>query len=511
MKTLLWIVAFVLATYPPRLTVVPQEGSVLSDIVEVRVTSNEPLRRVEFLLDGQVVGSDTSTPYTWTWDTLSVSDGEHTLTIRATDWNNRVASTDVRYRVDNQLSRGGEFHLQQAQQHLSAQSWEEAVKAARRAVHLLPEDGRAHHLLAQAWLGVSQWTRALESAQRAAQLLPSAETYLTLAEAHLRVAFAQTVDQEKRFGALQEGVQAALRAGEQRLAQAKTPLERATALAQLGKLEEAATAYPQGGSRAEAYLSAARCYLLAGQWQDAERMCNLAEQRGADKTVVTVYRALALALRGRLAEARARLEPLKETEATRDLLALARADLALRERKPAEALRALQPLRRGETTSEAVETLLAEAVAQARDFPRAEEHFRNALLRNPLSWHALTQKGYETLAVGSLATASRYFELAARIRPDDAWVLCGQALCSTDKRQAVALAQRASQRAPSDAWVLAVLSWAQWRAGQLDEALRTIERARRLDRENVDLASPPDARRAAQLARLLGRRVQLPE
>lgn len=494
--------------YPPRLTIVPEAGSVLSDVVEIRVTASEPLKRVEFLLNGQLVGSDTSTPYTWTWDTLLVPEGEHTITVRVVDWNDRTASTEVRYRVDNGLSRGGEFYLQQAQEHLSARAWGEAVRAARRAMLLLPNEARAHHLLARAWLGASQWEKAVESARRAVDLQATPETCLTLAEAHLHVAFAQTMDQERRFRALEEAVQAALRGGELRLAQAKHPLEKAQALAALGRLEEAGATYPQAGNRAETYLSAARCYLLAGRWQDAERLCNLAEQRGADKTVISVYRALAVALRGRFAEARARLERVEETEAHREILTLARADLALRERQPAEALRLLRQLQ--EAPSDAVDILLAEALAQVRDFPRAEEQFRQAMLRRPLNWHALAQKGYETLAVGSLNTALRYFELAARIRPDDAWVLCGRALCTADRRQSVELARRAVQQAPGDAWALAVLSWAQWRAGQLDDALRTIERARRLDREHIDLASPPDARRSAQFARQLGRRVALP-
>ncbi|GIV15620.1 MAG: hypothetical protein KatS3mg022_1055 [Armatimonadota bacterium] len=511
MKMLTWIaMASLMWWYPPRLTVTPETGNTVSDVVEVRVTSNEPLKRVEFLLDGKMVSSDTTTPYTWEWDTLSVAEGEHVLTLRVTDWNDRVASTEVRYKVDNGLSRGGAFYLQQAQQHLSAGQWNEALKAARRAVHLLPNDGQAHHLLAQAWLGTAQWEKAVQSAEQAVKLLSSPETYNTLAQAHLRVAFVQMVDQEKRFASLQEAIEAALRGGELHLAQAKTPVEKARVLAQLGRLEEAATAYLQAGGSAENFLAAARCYLLAGRWQDAERMCNLAEGRSADKTVVGAYRALALSLRGKMLDARAMLEQLKTTEPTQTLLVLAKANAALREMKASETLRTLLPLHEQGETSDATEVLLAAAFAEAREFPRAEDHFREALLRNPLNWQALAQKGYETLALGSIATASRYFDLAAYIRSNDAWVLCGQALCAADKKRAVELAQKAVKQAPTDPWTLVVLSYAQSRAGQIDEALRTIERARNMDRENYNIASPPDARRAGQMARILGRRVMLP-
>jgi len=506
MKTLLWLVVIGAVWYPPRLTIVPQAGSTLSDVVEIRVTSSEPLRQVEFLLDGKVMGSDTSTPYTWTWDTLSVAEGEHLLTVRATDMNGRVVTTDVRYRVDNGLSRGGAFYLQTAQQHLVTQQWEEALKAARRAVHLLPDDGHAHHLLAQAWLVVSQWEKALQSAEQAVRLLPAPDTFATLAQAHLRLAFAQTVDQEKRFDSLRAAVDAALRGGELRLSQANAPIQKAQALAQLGRLEDAATAYLQAGNTAENFLAAARCYLLAGRWQDAERACNLAERRAADKTTISVYRALGQALQGKNREARQMLEQLSQSP----LVTLARANVALRERKPSDAIRILAPLRTPRAVSDVVDTLIMTALAETRDFARAEDHFRDALLRNPLNWLALAQKGYETLAVGSTATARRYFELAARIRPDDAWVLSGQALCAEDRNRAVRFAQQAAKQAPSDPWTLVVLSSVQWRAGQLDEAMRHIERARQIDRDNYNFGSPPDLRRAAQIARILGRRPALP-
>ena len=510
MKTLLWLVIAVWVGYPPRLTVVPETGSKVSDIVEIRVTSSEPLKRVEFLLDGEPVGSDTSTPYTWTWDTLTAEEGEHVLTLRVLDINDRMMSTEIRYVVDNGLSRGGTFYMEEAREQVRAERWDEALKAARRAVRLLPNDGQAHLLLARAWLGVSQWEKAVESAEQAVRLSPSPEGLDVLAQAYLRVAFAQTVDHEKRFASLRVAIEAAKRANEQRLEQATTTSEKARVLARLGRLEDAAATYAQAGRNRENLLSAARCYLLAGQWQDAERMSNLAERQHGDTTMVQVYRALGLALRARLAEARTALERLEATDTTKSLLALARADVALREAKAIEAARLLLPLQAQGVTSEAIETLLMAAFAGTGDFPRAEDHFRNALLRNPLNWQALAQKGYESLAVGSITTALRYFDLAAHIRPDDAWVLCGQSLCTADRQRALELAQRAVRQSPSDPWTWVVLSSVQSRAGQIDASFRSIERARGMDRENYNMGVPPDVRRAGQIARLLGRRATLP-
>ncbi|MCL6475766.1 MAG: hypothetical protein K6U75_12025 [Firmicutes bacterium] len=510
MKMLFWLAIAIVMGFPPRLTVVPEAGSKVSDIVEIRVTSSEPLKRVDFLLDGNLMGSDTSTPYTWTWDTLSVSEGEHVLTVRVLDMSDRMMTTEVRYVVDNGLSRGGAFYLEASREHLAEGRWDDALKAARRAVRLLPNDGQAHHLLARAWLGVSQWTKAVESAEQAAKLSPSPETFETLAQAHVRVAFAQKLDQEKRFASLESAVEAARRGGELLLSQAKTPQEKAHALARLGRLEEAATTYLQAGSNRQNFLSAARCYLLAGRWQDAERMCNLAERQAEDKTVVSIFRALIKAARARTTEARSVVENLQETGEAKTLLALARAEIALREMKPSDALRILVPLHTQGMASGWIDTLLMTAFAETRDFPRAEDHFRDALLSNPLNWLALAQKGYETLAVGSIAAAARYFALAASIRPNDAWVLCGQSLCAEDKRLAVELAQKAVKQSAEDPWAVVVLSGAQSRAGQIEEAFRSIERARSMDRENYNMGVPPDVRRAGQIARIRGRRPVLP-
>jgi len=424
--------------------------------------------------------------------------------------NDRTMSTEVRYVVDNGLSRGGAFYLEASRQHVAEGRWDDALKAARRAVRLLPNDGQAHYLLAHAWLGLSQWTKAVESAEQAVKLSPSPETFETLAQAHVRLAFAQTVDQEKRFASLQSAIETARRGGELLLSQAKTAQEKAHALARLGRLEEAATTYLQAGSNRQNFLSAARCYLLAGRWQDAERMCNLAERQAEDKTVVSIYRALIKAARARTTEARNVLESLQGTDEAATLLALARAEIALREMKASDALRILVPLHTQGRAPEWVDTLLMTAFAETRDFPRAEDHFRDALLRNPLNWLALAQKGYETLAVGSIATASRYFELAASIRPDDAWVLCGQSLCTQDKRLAVELAQKAVKQSADDPWAVVVLSCAQSRAGQIEEAFRSIERARSMDRDNYNMGVPPDVRRAGQIARIRGRRPVLP-
>jgi len=41
--------------------------------------------KVEFYSDGSQVGEDATSPYEYSWDTTKVSDGEHTVLVKAYD------------------------------------------------------------------------------------------------------------------------------------------------------------------------------------------------------------------------------------------------------------------------------------------------------------------------------------------------------------------------------------------------------------------------------------------
>jgi CHRD domain/Bacterial Ig domain len=57
------------------------------------VTAPAGVMRVEFLVDGTVVGTATTAPYTFAWDTSTIADGAHTVTARVTDAANSVATS----------------------------------------------------------------------------------------------------------------------------------------------------------------------------------------------------------------------------------------------------------------------------------------------------------------------------------------------------------------------------------------------------------------------------------
>lgn len=65
----------------------PADGSVVSGTVTLTATASDDVAvdRVEFLLDGALLGSDPTAPYTWTWATGSAGNGAHVLAARAYD------------------------------------------------------------------------------------------------------------------------------------------------------------------------------------------------------------------------------------------------------------------------------------------------------------------------------------------------------------------------------------------------------------------------------------------
>src|SRR5262249_7081457 len=75
-------------TTPPATSITaPANGATVSASVTVTAsaTDNVGVARVEFYLDGLLKSTDTASPYSWTWDTTTASNGSHTLTTQAYD------------------------------------------------------------------------------------------------------------------------------------------------------------------------------------------------------------------------------------------------------------------------------------------------------------------------------------------------------------------------------------------------------------------------------------------
>jgi Bacterial Ig domain len=99
------------APAPPTVSLTaPAAGATLTGPVTLTATASSPvgIAKVDFLVDGVVVATGTSSPYTVTWDSTTVGDGPVTLTARATDTaGSQTTTTGQAATVSNAASRGG--------------------------------------------------------------------------------------------------------------------------------------------------------------------------------------------------------------------------------------------------------------------------------------------------------------------------------------------------------------------------------------------------------------------
>jgi hypothetical protein len=83
----------------------PANNSLAKGVVDINVTANDALsgiERVEFLANGISLGKDTTPPYSYSWDSTTISDGDYSLTAMAYDnAGNTNTSIAVYVTVDN--------------------------------------------------------------------------------------------------------------------------------------------------------------------------------------------------------------------------------------------------------------------------------------------------------------------------------------------------------------------------------------------------------------------------
>lgn len=88
----------------------PHAGSTLTGPVTFTANASSSLgiSRVDFLVNGAVVATSTSAPYTASWDSSTVGDGPVTITARATDiGGSQATSAGISATVSNAAQRGG--------------------------------------------------------------------------------------------------------------------------------------------------------------------------------------------------------------------------------------------------------------------------------------------------------------------------------------------------------------------------------------------------------------------
>jgi hypothetical protein len=81
---------------PPKVTAQNlADGQTVSGLVDWRAHTIGPVARVEFVVDGTVIATATTEPWSTTWDSSTVAPGTHTLEVRAFTKDGRKAVLTV--------------------------------------------------------------------------------------------------------------------------------------------------------------------------------------------------------------------------------------------------------------------------------------------------------------------------------------------------------------------------------------------------------------------------------
>jgi tetratricopeptide (TPR) repeat protein len=142
-------------------------GDLKTIVAKVAIDENAGVEKVEFFIDDKIVGSDTSTPYTYDWDTLETTEGAHTISVNVVDSKNRTAKAKISVKVDNELAKGADFHGKNAIQSLKDGNLDEARRFARRAIKIEPTNIPGARVLAGLLGREGLWDKAIETLEAA--------------------------------------------------------------------------------------------------------------------------------------------------------------------------------------------------------------------------------------------------------------------------------------------------------------------------------------------------------
>lgn len=94
-------------TTPPNVSITsPSGGANVSGSIDINANAsdNQGISKVEFYIDGNLAFTDETSPYKYTWNTTSVSNGNHNIEVKAYDTSNNISSASITVNVNNGTS-----------------------------------------------------------------------------------------------------------------------------------------------------------------------------------------------------------------------------------------------------------------------------------------------------------------------------------------------------------------------------------------------------------------------
>jgi len=184
--TLAALFSFVPVFAPPiEINVNAVDGEVINGdrTFKVTVKSEDLVTQVELYVGDELRESDSSTPYEFKIDSLAEPEGELVLTFSVQTSEGDSAKKTIKVKIDNDLGKGPEFHVQKALDLITSMKWDEAIRSCRVALKSKEAYNPARYALARAYFGKG----VMDSAQKYAEDAIAADPNYTEARELLSV------------------------------------------------------------------------------------------------------------------------------------------------------------------------------------------------------------------------------------------------------------------------------------------------------------------------------------
>ncbi|GIV01710.1 MAG: hypothetical protein KatS3mg015_0540 [Fimbriimonadales bacterium] len=493
-----------------------KSGDTLSGTVEIRVTvqSESPVTQVEFYVNGQLRTADSSTPYTYVLDTIAEKEGPMEIEIAAFTTDGASKRLKLQVTIDNGVSKGVDFHIQNATQFLQVSKWDEAIQAVRVALKADPQNNRAKILMARAYLGKGQLDRAQQWAEDAVLEQETVEGTELLAGIQVQRAFTIISRSGDKGDALKQIASALKAAVEQKRAALKLRIQ------SFGEINDSNRLRYIDLLMANHEYSAARRLLMekwdefnpdtaianrliyaqlrSGLMTEAYKTSEIVLKRGAPDANTYALRAAGFAYYRLWDEAQNALREGTFSDPNSPTLMTAAAYVAaMRGERAAMASQVTQMLQRQVTDPQAYYYLFV-LQYMAGQYEDSRENFRKTLIQDPLLYEAYVERGYHALInarslPSGLASdrdllmdqAKSFFEIALAAKPDCAEALNGLAivhLYQGNTADAVRMAEAATAAGPEQPWAWFTYSAALGAARRAADAIKAVDKAGELDK-----------------------------
>lgn len=497
-----------------------KDGDRLSGVVEIRVTveSQSTVNQVEFYVNGELRGTDASTPYTIRLDTVLEKEGPLSIEVGVYTASGDSKRFKISAVVDNGVSKGAEFHYQNALKFLQVSKWEEAIQACRIALKADETHYGARLAMARSYLGMDVYDEAQKWAEDAYLTKETPEAAELLSAVHVDRAFGIVSRSGERGEAMKEIASAFKASIAQKVAaidlriKALGPvtdanrLQHADLLIQKNDYSAARRLLKEKYNQYEPDLALANRLIYAamrsGRMSEAWEVSLAVSKYGAPDAVTSALMAAGHAYYRRFDDAANQLKEGVFSDPDSPTLMTASAFVALRKGDRGAVQSQLASMLQKSVTSPAVYYYLAILQFSLGQYMESRDNLRNAIVQNPLLYDCYVQRGYEALtlaesAVGDLAKdkpvlldqAKEFMEVALAAKPDSAEALNGLALVMLNLGkydEAVRYADAASKAGPEYPWAFYTLSCALDRVRKTVEAQNAMNMAAKLDRDFLE-------------------------